>query len=381
VTLSATIDAAGNANIIWIITQADLDKTPNDYEQFYFTAGGFTSGYLKIIDLTQVTWENTNGNPMGEGTSIPNKTVSTTGTTKVLLVSRDPRIAEGTNVTFEVWEKDNWPNADDYIKTVYATYTGGKVIGTWNVDTEQVDDLTGDYDRFYFKMIAGSIQKTSNNLKLIKYTGEDCEENEVTVCEQYTTQESCEFDDCTIVHFGDITNCGQNTSLVPGTTDCYYSIRCSCAWNLSENSCGPVSEEVIDEGCGGSGFPSSLGVCNIAQSGGGDTCEDGFLNYQWTATWDWKLNVYDAQEQVPEGPRPPVQTPDGKWHYDSILRDSCTSGEKVIPCPTSITLSFFGMSGLIATLVIIAIVYYFIFLFRKKVKKKKKSRAKNKRKR
>jgi hypothetical protein len=380
--LSATVDANGNANVIWVVTQADLDKTPNDYEQFYFTTGGFTSGYLKLIDLTRVYWEDAEGTPLGEGTSKPNFTVSTSTTTNIFMLSRDPRIPEGTNVTFEIWEDDAWPYSDNYIKTVYATFTGGKATGVWSVDTAFVDTKTGDYDDFYFKAITSSLEKTSNDLKLIKHISDpDCEEEEVSVCEQYDTEEECEFDDCSVTSFGDI--CIEEITRVISTNPyCYYYRNCFCGWNSTTNECRPFSEEKLNDACQGTiEQPITLGFCNIVQSGDMGTCEDdGFLSYSWTATWDWKSNVYNSAEEVPGTPeeRTPVYDV-GKWHYPSILKTSCVSGgPKMIACPTSVALSGFGILQLVVALIIIALIYSAVFLFRKKAKKKNNKKIRRK---
>ena len=46
--IDATTGDNGTASADWLITQSDLDKTPNDYNQFYFTVNGQSSGYLKL---------------------------------------------------------------------------------------------------------------------------------------------------------------------------------------------------------------------------------------------------------------------------------------------------------------------------------------------
>jgi len=51
-TIYATVDANGKVVAEWTVTQADLDKTPNDYSQFYFIANSRTSAYLAITIAT-----------------------------------------------------------------------------------------------------------------------------------------------------------------------------------------------------------------------------------------------------------------------------------------------------------------------------------------
>ena len=54
-TLTATVDANGRATAEWEVTLSDLEKTQNDYEEFYFTYESEISNYLKlnIFEISQ----------------------------------------------------------------------------------------------------------------------------------------------------------------------------------------------------------------------------------------------------------------------------------------------------------------------------------------
>jgi hypothetical protein len=293
---------------------------------------------------------------------------------------------EGETVTFDIYERDDLLDGDDYILTTSALVSDSKAIGIWDVDIDaaEIEDNTpNNYDRFYFKTTVGALQKTSNNLELIKYSPnlEECEEKEITFCEQYETKDSCEFNDCSITNFGDIDNCGQETERVAEDESCIYTIECACGWNETggadgQGSCGAVSREILNECESLLGiYPSILGECLISQVPTNDNCDDGFLNYEWTALWNWKTNNYSSEDDVPHTTEVPIQTADGYWHYPTVLRDSCLGGQKIVPCPSSIALSFLGMMELLATVIVIALIYYFIFIFKKKkASKKKRSR-------
>ncbi|MFH1365060.1 MAG: hypothetical protein ABIH28_00555, partial [archaeon] len=144
---------------------------------------------------------------------------------------------------------------------------------------------------------------------------------------------------------------------------CHYEIQCSCIWNETKSSCGSLSEEVITPGCEGLVSPRSLGSCRISQFSGEDNCDDGFLTYDWTAFWNWEENVYSSSSQVP-GNVIPIQTPDGYWHSPSILFSSCAVGKNTVPCPTGISLPFFGILNLFLTLGVIGIIYSFSKIFK-----------------
>src|SRR3989344_1695284 len=55
ITLTATVDANGRATAEWEVTLSDLEKTQNDYEEFYFTYESEISNYLKlnIFEISQ----------------------------------------------------------------------------------------------------------------------------------------------------------------------------------------------------------------------------------------------------------------------------------------------------------------------------------------
>ncbi|MFH1365134.1 MAG: thrombospondin type 3 repeat-containing protein [archaeon] len=337
--------------------------------------------------LSEVYWKDIDGNTLGQGTSFPNLTISTDQINRIMMLFKSEGLAPGTTVTFDVWEKDTWPNPDDHIAPINAVSAANKqATGVWKVDTIEVDKKTDDYNDFYFKTTIAGVtnikEGESNELKLIKYSPDiaQCDYKGIITCEQDNDSNSCNFNDCDVKEFGGIETCGTKTSTIPGMIGCYYEIECICGWNATSKTCGPLAEEVINPECEdaiiNTDYLSSLGFCNIFQLGGTDDCADGFLTYSWNAGFDWKNNAYNDQSQVPAGDFLPIQTPDGKWHSKTILYDSCTSGEKTVPCPTALALPFFEAFELVATLIAIVLIYYFIFLFRKKGRKKTKSKKK-----
>jgi hypothetical protein len=381
-TLSATIDDNGNANVVWVVTQADLDKTEEcDYDQFYFVAEGVESGDLEIIDLTEVYWRNfKNSRYVGKCTDFPNITVSSLETTTIELVSFDPRIAEGTEVTFQVWEADNW-NSDDFIATSNGTKGTSSVIGVWKVDFENMN--TDDYDNFYFNLSAGAIKKTSHNLKLI-LVNPDCQDK--TVCAQYQNKDDCESDLCSVEDgFGVV--CGEITRNL--TDGCYCYISCSCLWNEENGVCTSINSEMISApNCGDpEDLPCGpgLGYCEFRLTGETGDCSTGFFSYNVEAFINWQDNNYSTKEEVPGLPEDAIQH-GGWWHQNQSFVAICVNNSIILPCPASIALPFFEAFEFVIAVLIVILVYYFIFLRRKKknkknagkIKSKKKSRIKRK---
>lgn len=77
------------------------------------------------------------------------------------------------------------------------------------------------------------------------------------------------------------------------------------------------------------------GKCKYAEETD-DDCEDGFLTYSWTVTW----------ETESEAPQP----------------DWCVNGGGRIPCPAQLQLPFFGFYNIIAVLLLITLIYVVLIL-------------------
>ena len=194
-------------------------------------------------------------------------------------------------------------------------------------------------------------------------SGHNC--NSVVVCSNYINQEDCTDNICNIDYAGE--DCGETEeacALVPG---CYYQTDCNCKWNTATATC---SESAISSSnCTGLECPSSLGECNTFQKlQNGDNCDDGFLIYNLTNLWDWKDNSYSTKTHFSQN-----QSLDGKWHFPSTSFNSCVNitTSRPLPCPTDLSLPFSGTLQLVATLIIIALIYYFILRKNKNLPKKK----------
>jgi hypothetical protein len=122
-------------------------------------------------------------------------------------------------------------------------------------------------------------------------------------------------------------------------------------------------------GCTGEDWEIPLiGNCKYTSSTEGADCsEEGveFLTYSWTATWTW------APEN--EGESPPCETgyifwnETGKCYYDPNGKSTqCASGQKTVPCPAQLKLPFFGPYNIIATMILITLIYIFLILKRHK---------------
>jgi hypothetical protein len=131
----------------------------------------------------------------------------------------------------------------------------------------------------------------------------------------------------------------------------------SCASSLTTNNVAPdptscagtnsVCEKTGETAAAGycSNPSSSVGKCVYDFTGTTDTCEGGFLTYQWNATWT-------GNNQKPA---------------------SCESGKSVIECPASIQLPFFTFYNVLATIAVLILVYLAIVFAKKKSNKKKAS--------
>ena len=147
------------------------------------------------------------------------------------------------------------------------------------------------------------------------------------------TNETCDGTD-----WGPIVGCPNFDEFIGGDLSCYasgtdYQCRfdtsaCEGIENMGELGTCLVNEEDVDE----------------------NGCDDGFLTITWTGIWIWN-EIENPSHADPEG-----------------LSTSCVEGGvRVIECPSQIKLPFFGFYNILATALLIAIVY-FVLSSRKKKK-------------
>ena len=251
------------------------------------------------------------------------------GDTTLTLVLENSGLSQGTQVNFSIWEDDNFPNPDDFIRTVIANVdSNGTVIAEWTITQEDID-RTGDYDEFFF-IVNGEI---SAFLSITFVEGLNC--NQIITCLDYTNQNFCENDN---------TLCQVASDSIPEDVDCSDPlIDCFCLWNVTGNACNPAFTESEDVG----GVELEIGTCEYI-SETSDNCDDGFLSYSWIADWSG-TNATKPLE--------------------------CIDGSRTIECPAQIQLPFFGINSFIETALIIAVIYIVLILRNRKLKLKQFSEA------
>lgn len=236
-----------------------------------------------------------------------------TGTTIIKLVFKNSGLAEGTEVSFNIWEDDLF--LDDFIKTISATIdNNGSAIAEWIVTLEDLEKTLNDYEEFYFEIN----NQISNHLRLNILEISECAN--VIICGDYDNQNSCGNDNCQIA----------GTSAAPTDVNCDDpTINCFCSWGDQCNFEFELSEE---------GTEVIIGTCTFIESTT-DDCSDGLLSYSWTATWTGT-----------PGDRPV----------------ECIEGNRILECPAQIQLPFFGIYNIIAATLFIALIHLIIILRKKK---------------
>ncbi len=290
-------------------------------------------------------WANKNGNYITEANVVLE-------TTSVLMILKNSGLPQGTQVDFKIYEEDLV--FDDLIRTISGTIdANGNAEESWTVTQEDIDS-TGEpesFDNFYF--IANS--ETSNELNItIK------ELPSVNWCSDYDITEDCNDDICEVAKES-VENiyeieCGK----VWTEEDCTYEFKCMCNWD--DNECEAVWELKVD--CDGEPFEPLIGTCSY-NSDTTDDCDDGYLEYSWTATWTWGENNNFTGN--PNGGAY-VENPLGTWHYDpdKIYLD-CVNGSRTIQCPAQIKLPVFTLYNAIIALAVIGLIYV-IWNYKKKRK-------------
>lgn len=153
-------------------------------------------------------------------------------------------------------------------------------------------------------------------------------------------------------------------------TYCYPNDVCPTGDSTTNNSCSNSTVEATKNGlnpgsCLGDSVCSktnlggycasptaSVGKCVYSFVNTGNTCADGFITYQWMATWT------------------------GNTHQPT----NCISGQSVIECPAQIPLPLFTALNAVLAIVAIIIIYVIIIIVRKSKKHSVRSRKNRRRK-
>lgn len=257
--------------------------------------------------------------------------------TEVQMIFENSGLDENTEVTFKIIEDDSGEalnGGDDLIKTLTATPDeNGDFLVDWEITQGDLDRGTNEFAfivedednlRFFFEAYdnVNNLLVTSGNLGITVLSTNFCDDR--FVCGDYL-EANCDSsnDPCNLAKNNPAADCSDPL------------INCFCDFNSTANSCNDIFEVIIinDEG-----FKEVLGQCIIDADEGNDNCDDGFITYSWTASWD---GVGDAP-------------------------DSCQSGQQTLQCPAKIQLPFFGFYNFIVTMFAIALVYGFMILRKRK---------------
>jgi hypothetical protein len=402
-----------------------------DYSTKICCGGICDSGYTYINGqcepITTAYWADMSGN------FISNIDVDIIASTTVKMLLKNSGLSEGTEVSFEIYEDDVWPNPNDDIKTMTGIVdSNGHVTVSWTITQEDLDK-TNDLDNFKFEVN----DEVSDELTL---TIMEC--SGVTICSNYDSQNTCNSDTCEV----------SSNSASAFNTECEDPIICGCSWNETETQCNfkatyyPITDNcgngLIDSGetcdgnewgtfttncndfnsswtgnvvsCNYCDFDTSLctgesgihgdGIINPGEACDGDNlndkscsdfddftggelscddsyffdtflcningeivgreeigtcieiietttneCEEGYLTYLWTGTWEEGTEIGCGDECI-----------------------TCRAGgENSITCPAQIQLPFFGFYNIIIILVLIILIYVILNLRKKKRKYKK----------
>ncbi|MCK4553229.1 hypothetical protein KAT80_03425, partial [Candidatus Pacearchaeota archaeon] len=177
----------------------------------------------------------------------------------------------------------------------------------------------------------------------------------ITSCSNYLTSGECSADACDVAEASVEAN---NPLITCGEA----GVSCECAWvsNICEPSYTSVAGGYI------------IGTCSYDESTD-DDCEDGFLSYNWIATWTWGHDGWVDWNNGPSSDVNDYELDAGKYYYDPDSKfDDCQDGSTLVECPASIQVGFFGVWNFIIAVIILGVIYWMWNLRKKKTSKKKK---------
>ena len=178
--------------------------------------------------------------------------------TSIKLVLENSGFAEGTNLDFDILEKEFF--FDTSIRTIVGTTdSNGTVIATWLITSEDLATAT-DFEEFYFVVNGEQSGYFTINVLDPIYC------STIVTCGDYAEQSMCESDDCQV-----------NESSVPGSIDCSDSdIDCYCTQNV--DTCVGAFSSLLDPTpfppVSGDGIISVGETCDSSEWGGITGCAD-----------------------------------------------------------------------------------------------------------
>jgi len=317
------------------------------------------------------------------------------------IIIENSGITPGQLATFNIKEKDSWPDADDLLWTASAVVDdNGKAVLVWSINSDNLtkalegpnDNSINDEFTFYFE-VAG---ETSEDL-LFTYELGYCDA--ISLCADYLTSGECSADVCDIkstftdcgadevclCEWGDTLGCNRKDYPEPDidTNVCVWCIDVnSGTWcdmpegtddycNYSESCTGTlISNSVYCD------ISSAIGSCTYLTDTSEDVegCEDdGYLSYNWGGSWNWNgvANSFTSNPDATDF----IESPIGTWRYDPLLLSvdcDAQGGTSSALCPAQIELPFLGTWGILATIGLIVLIYVAISLKKHKPKKRKK---------
>ena len=159
------------------------------------------------------------------------------------------------------------------------------------------------------------------------------------LCSDYLTAGRCNSDPCDISQ--NDYNCNEGDS-------------CTCVWDDARGcdfaKAGPNPNPE-------NGLGDYLSYCAYDETSD-DNCDDGYLDYSWTAVLSWPPeNTFDVQADCEVNGECEIGS-DGKYHLISDF--VCEDGNQTMLCPAQIQLPFFNVWNLIVAVVLVALVYWFL---------------------
>ncbi len=222
------------------------------------------------------------------------------------------------SVDIDVYEYDYGILAsDELLGTITGTITNGKLIGTYTIDENDEEDITGGepegdgYYTLYFKVNG----ERSNYLNVtFDYVGEG-----VGVCGDYDNETECN---------EDINEVANNTIITPEEREegCFYDKWGECSWE--GGGCLQLIYEEEADGNDEDCEDAIEGSCTYIEEGRIGSCDAGD---------DFFKVIYNSSQ---------IGCP--SWTSNSI------------PCLQQLRVPFFGFYGFIVSLLVIGLMYFLI---------------------
>ena len=325
-TIIGTVDINGNINVLWIITEEDINAAKaslleGELEDFYFTANGVTSNDLNLTiietkdcslvmscsdyDEEECGYDfcGVAGNSVSEDIDCDNPFINCE--------------CSWSSSCGSSWEEVKSPVCGNDIVNV-----GEQCDGSLNgFSCSDFDSSFTGGELFCMNCILDTSNCTGGDFGICGNdfinTGEQCEND--------TGSFSC-------VSFNPFTG---------GDLTCSNCI-------LDTSRCYSATESWEDY--------LVIGKCSYTEDTS-DDCEDGLLTYSWEGDWEWDENNSFDNSGGDD------YTFDNEWHYDPKnelgvrVSEKCSDGQRVLPCPIKVRLPFFGIYNMIITFILTILIY------------------------